>query len=118
MSKQICFKHNGVELSLCDYLTFVDEGFEKDDGFYSSFVGEKFRAGVCDKVTLKVCQHEWLEIYFEVHLYKNGELLTNKDYYSNTEDQNDEIWSQDADYRFAMYLVNKGATVNNQLEEL
>ena len=110
----VVFKEGDMELVVGD--SFVLHTPTEDEGFYNSFVGEKFTAGICDEIVLTVCQKESLEVYFECRMFKDGVTVKDVDYYTDDGDGwGDDIWTQDAPFMFAIYLVRKGAVKTNDV---
>ena len=105
----IVYRDDKIEIKLGDKLSLKLADIEKHDPFFHSNVGEKFKHGICDEIKIEVKQYEWLEIYFETALYKNGEHLTNDVVYNN--DNSTDLHSEKSSYPFLRYLLGKGLKI-------
>lgn len=102
----IIFRDNNVELSIGD--SIVLRAPANDESFFSSRIGEKFEEGVLDELVIEIRQREWLEVWLYATATLNGVAVTEEEFYNDagfgTED-----WSENVDYTFMRYLLNKGA---------
>lgn len=104
----VIYKDKAVELKLGQRVSF--KAPETSSKFYNSSLGEKMKAGICDECVLTAKRHDWLEVYFEISLHKNGEPISNSDFYQDDCDD-DKPYIENGDYHFLRYLLSNGAEI-------
>jgi len=113
----ICvFCHLDVRMSIDSVISLTSADVTDDSGFFTSVIGEKFKLGVCDEITLTAKRRNNMEVYFSAKMFKDGQKITDDDYYQDEDLKGSEVWSQDVPFNFAMYLVGKGAKLNKGKE--
>ena len=107
----LVFKQNDIELSLGESVVLQNP---KESPFGSSTLLELFEKCAVDEVRLMAKQREWLEVYFELTLYKNGTQLTENDYFQFTDGETDPsydnvLFTENGNFQFLRYIIRKGA---------
>ena len=106
----VIFRDKEVELSVGDIVILEEP--KDDEGFYQSKIGKKFKAEILDTLQVEVLQKEWLEVYFEMVAFKNGERVKSYQFHGDPVEEwgEDHLWDErDAGYHFLRYLLSKGA---------
>lgn len=105
----LVYEDKGKTLNVGDSVILKDPG----GSFHQSNIGKVFAKGVCDTCVLEVKQRAWLEVYFYLTLYKDGNLLTNceVDQEKTGDAYDDEAWYSHADYSFMRYILGKEGSV-------
>jgi len=128
MSVHCIYQENDFQLFLGDEITLVEP--ENDPMFHNSSIGKFFKKKRCDKAVMAVKQRKWLEVYFELTLYLNGDPLREIDVEDDKNEQNrfealdpsnpkdkslynqyTKTYQETGGYTFMRYLVKKGATI-------
>lgn len=110
---QVVFKNDDIELRVGDQVSFTAP--KNDDLFYKSSIGELFKDNKCDECVLVVKQREWLEVYFELALYKDGLPLSDDMIFDKYEpEETFKPLIENTDYKFLRYLLSKGAAVTTK----
>jgi len=116
------YSYEGMELELGDRVC-LKHPVPKDERFLNSGVGKMFADGLIDDCRLESKQKPWLEIYFDVTLYKKGVPITDEEMYrynylkdtgvvlEGESAPEDEVpHTTQGDYLFLRYVLKKGAT--------
>lgn len=105
------YRENNISLKIGDKISLKKENI-LNSKFYLSNLGKLFEKNICNEILIEVKQYEWLQIYFETTIIKDGKFLTEGEYYNlepnDYSKQDYEIYSEKGDYHFMRYILLNG----------
>lgn len=108
----IIYRDENISLKIGDFVSLKKENILNESKFYPSNVGKLFENNTCDEILIEAKQYEWLEVYFETKILKNGNPLTMGEYYNvdkNEYHKDDyDIYTENSGYHFMRYILLNG----------
>ena len=106
-TQRLIFDYKDTKFKLGDVFLFTPPK-DKNNGFYSSKVGELFESGMIDSLQFTVIESDCLEIVFSFTLVLDGKELTENERFEITDEVDDgAIFKENASYTFVKYLSEK-----------